>query len=129
MMFPTWMRLMFESSLLGLEAQRVIALRMMALAGGGSRAQAEAQRMITEKLFALIRGGSMLTAGKPPTSVARGLPLTKNDVSGTTSLLCRSVAKGSSRICRNGIGRSAWASKSRALERQRRERLRQSLIF
>lgn len=71
MMFPTWMRLMFESSLLGLEAQRVIALRMMALAGGGSRAQAEAQRMITEKLFALIRGGSMLTAGKPPTSVVR----------------------------------------------------------
>ena len=71
MMFATWMRLMFESSLLGLEAQRVIALRMMALAGGGSRAQAEAQRMITEKLFALIRGGSMLTAGKPPTSVVR----------------------------------------------------------
>jgi hypothetical protein len=70
-MFGMWMRFMFESTLLGLEAQRVIVLRMIAMAAGGSRAQAEAQRMITEKLVALFRSGAMLTAGKPATSVVR----------------------------------------------------------
>jgi len=70
-MFNIWMRFMFESTFLGLEAQRVIVLRMITMAAGGSRAQAEAQRMITEKLVALIRGGAMLTVGRPPTSVVR----------------------------------------------------------
>jgi len=70
-MFNIWMRFMFESTFLGLEAQRVIVLRMITMAAGGSRAQAEAQRMITEKLVALIRGGAMLTMGRPPTSVVR----------------------------------------------------------
>ena len=70
-MFSMWMRFMFQSTLLGFEAQQVIALRMIAMAAGGSRAQAEAHRMITEKLFALFRGGAMLTAGRPPTSVVR----------------------------------------------------------
>jgi hypothetical protein len=56
-MFSLWARLVFESTWLGLEAQRVILLRMIAMAAGGSRAQAEAQRMISEKLFALMRAG------------------------------------------------------------------------
>ena len=71
-MFPTWMRLMFESSLLGLEAQRVIALRMMALAGGGSRAQAEAQRMITEKGVAQRIGSLNDTAAHGSENSERG---------------------------------------------------------
>jgi hypothetical protein len=43
MMFSMWARFAFESSLLGFEAQRVMLLRMIAMAAGGSRAHAEAQ--------------------------------------------------------------------------------------
>jgi len=70
-MFGLWMRLMFESTLLGLEAQRVIMLRTLAIAAGGSHAQSEAQRMITEKLLAWVRVGAMLSAGKSPGLVVR----------------------------------------------------------
>jgi hypothetical protein len=38
---------------LGIEAQTVVALRMMRLAVGGAHAQDEAQRMVTEKIDAL----------------------------------------------------------------------------
>jgi hypothetical protein len=70
-MFATWMRLILDSTFLGLEAQRVIMLRMFAMAAGGSRAQAEAQRMITEKLLAWVRASVMLSAGRSPGSVVR----------------------------------------------------------
>jgi hypothetical protein len=45
-----WVRLAFDSFSLGAEAQGVIALRMMKLAGGGAAAAAETQLMISEKL-------------------------------------------------------------------------------
>ena len=70
-MFGMWMRFMFESTLLGLEAQRVIMRRMIAMSADGSRAQAKTQRMTTEKLLALMRVGAMLTVGRPSTSVVR----------------------------------------------------------
>jgi hypothetical protein len=44
-----WMSLTLDAAQLGLEAQNVIALRLMHLAGGGPSAQAEAKRMVTEK--------------------------------------------------------------------------------
>lgn len=37
---------------LGLEAQQVIALRMLRLAAGGARGQGEARRMVAEKIAA-----------------------------------------------------------------------------
>jgi hypothetical protein len=40
-------------ALLGLEAQRVMAFRLMRLAAGGALAESEASRMITEKVEAL----------------------------------------------------------------------------
>jgi hypothetical protein len=47
-----WFGLVFDSFALGAEAQGVIALRMMKLAGGGVAAAAESQLMIAEKLTA-----------------------------------------------------------------------------
>jgi hypothetical protein len=70
-MISIWARLAFESALLGIEAQRVIFLRMLAMAAGGSRAHTEAQRMISEKWFALIKSGSMLSMGRSPISLIR----------------------------------------------------------
>jgi hypothetical protein len=60
-MFKFW----YGAAMLSLEAQQVIALRMMKFATGGAGAQAEAERMVTEKISAsmaaavtLLRGGS-----------------------------------------------------------------------
>jgi hypothetical protein len=60
-MFKFW----YQATMLSLEAQRVIALRMMKIAGGGPGAQAEASRMMTEKIAesmavaaTLLRGGT-----------------------------------------------------------------------
>jgi hypothetical protein len=47
-----WLALSSQAMMLGLEAQRVIALRMLRIAGGGAHGQAEAERMMTEKLAA-----------------------------------------------------------------------------
>ncbi len=70
-MIGTWIRFVTQSSLLALETQRVLALRMVTLATGGSRAHAEFQRMISEKIIASMRVGAMLTTGKTPTSIIR----------------------------------------------------------
>ena len=48
-----WFALSSEAALLGLEAQHVIALRLMRLAAGGVLAESEAGRMIAEKVEAV----------------------------------------------------------------------------
>ena len=60
-MFKFW----YDTTMLSLEAQRVVGLRMIKLAGGGKRARAEASRMVSEKFAAsmaaaatLVRSGS-----------------------------------------------------------------------
>jgi hypothetical protein len=45
-----WLALTFKTMQLGLEAQNVIALRMMRFAAGGASGQSEARRMVTEKI-------------------------------------------------------------------------------
>lgn len=49
-----WFALSSQAARLGLEAQTVIALRLMRLAAGGARAQSEKVRMSTEKIQALV---------------------------------------------------------------------------
>ena len=62
-MFGIWLAVA-EGTLLGFEAQRVIALRAMKIAAGGSSARSEVSRMVTEKVAGaeavaiLTRGGS-----------------------------------------------------------------------
>ena len=52
-MFQNWLRLTRDAVLLGLETQRVMALRLMKLSRGGRAAEAEAMRMVTEKTDAV----------------------------------------------------------------------------
>jgi hypothetical protein len=49
-MFNPWRSLTFRAIQLGLEAQNVIALRMMRLAAGGATARAEARRRLPTRL-------------------------------------------------------------------------------
>jgi hypothetical protein len=48
-MLNPWVSFGMKAWQIGLEAQSVIALRMMRLATGGARAEAEASRMVTGK--------------------------------------------------------------------------------
>jgi hypothetical protein len=52
-LFNPWLALNFKIMQLGFEAQSVVALRMMRIAGGGVRGQTEARRMVAEKIAAV----------------------------------------------------------------------------
>ena len=54
-MLNPWFGLTFQATQLTWEAQGVMVLRLMKLAGGGSAAQSEAGIMITEKVAALSK--------------------------------------------------------------------------
>jgi hypothetical protein len=58
-----WLALASQAALLGFEAQRVVALRMMRLATGGGHGQAEARRMVTEKFAAAAEAQAAAVAG------------------------------------------------------------------
>ncbi len=51
-----------EAAWLALEAQHVIALRLLTLARGGPKAAHEAERMLTEKVAASYEAGNLLAA-------------------------------------------------------------------
>lgn len=51
--FNPWLDLSIKALEFGLDAQRVIALRMVRLAAGGAVGQAELNRMVIEKIAAL----------------------------------------------------------------------------
>ncbi len=60
---------MLQGAWLAMEAQQVIALRLMALARGGPAAKREAHRMVAEKLDATAAAAGMMAA-----ALARGAP-------------------------------------------------------
>jgi hypothetical protein len=53
----------YDATMLSLESQRVVGLRLMKLAGGGKNAQAEASRMVTEKFAASMAAAVTLMCG------------------------------------------------------------------
>jgi hypothetical protein len=55
--------------MLGIEAQRVINLRLAAIARGGPIAKAETQLMVTEKMVAVLQAAGMLARGASTRSV------------------------------------------------------------
>lgn len=62
----------FAVALLAIEAQRVVELRLMRLAWGGSEGCAEAQQMVSEKVSAFIEAsGTLMTGGSCNAVVAR----------------------------------------------------------
>lgn len=58
-MFKFW----YDATMLSVESQHVIGLRLMKLAGGGKNAQAEASRMVMEKFSASIAAATTLMCG------------------------------------------------------------------
>ena len=70
-MFGLWFALTADGARLGFEAQHVIGLRLLRMAGGGAAAQAEASRMVTEKTAAFAEGAMTLAMGGCPRKVLR----------------------------------------------------------
>jgi hypothetical protein len=60
-----------HTALLGLEAQRVVGLRLMRIGAGGAAAQAEIQRMLVEKAAAMFEAMDILATGGSPEKVVR----------------------------------------------------------
>ena len=65
-MLNPWLALSFKAFQLGIEAQSVVALRMMRLASGGVGTQAEMGRMVVEKLQLLRKLNLLLPRLQPP---------------------------------------------------------------
>jgi hypothetical protein len=72
--FNPWLALTFRTMQLAAEAQNVVALRMLRLAGGGARAQTEANRMAAEKAAAIaeaqVAAAAAVMAGRKSHAVA-----------------------------------------------------------
>ena len=70
---PSWIGLSSSAWQAGLEAQQVIGLRVVRLAGGGKPAAAEATRMTSEKIQALWEADAAAAAAML-TGKAAGVP-------------------------------------------------------
>jgi hypothetical protein len=60
-MLNPWFALSFQAARLGWEAQSVMALRLIRLAGGGASGRSEARLMVTEKMTALAEAQTAAT--------------------------------------------------------------------
>jgi hypothetical protein len=70
-MFGNWMRLGWDWTMLAIESQQVIALRMAKLSLGGAVASKEATRMISEKVIALHQVAAHTANGGSAHSVVK----------------------------------------------------------
>jgi hypothetical protein len=70
-MFGTWMKLALNTSMLALEAQQVIGLRLMKLTLGGPVATREANRMVAEKVIAFGEAAANVATGSTTRSVVK----------------------------------------------------------
>ncbi len=89
-----WIDLTFKTMAMGMEAQSVIALRLMRLAAGGARGQSEARRMVAEKMTALVEAqtaatASLMTGGKHHVAAGKALNAVRKRVRANKRRLSR----------------------------------------
>jgi hypothetical protein len=85
-MFNPWLELSLKAVHMGMEAQSVIALRILRLATGGARMEAEASRMVTDKVAAAeakaVAAVSALNGRSPRVVVSQAPRVVKKRVRG-----------------------------------------------
>jgi hypothetical protein len=69
--FNNWLKFAVDVNLATLEAQQVIAMRVMKLSRGGANGAKEARRMVSEKIFAAGEAGFKLASGGSGHSVVK----------------------------------------------------------
>jgi hypothetical protein len=70
-MFGSWMKLGWDWTMLAIESQQVVALRMAKLSLGGAAAVTEASRMVSEKFIALCQVAAHTAIGGSGLSVVK----------------------------------------------------------
>jgi hypothetical protein len=85
---------LFEAAQLGFEAQCVVALRLMRLAGGGRIAAREASRMVAEKAAAMVE--AQLAAAR----AVAGLGRSRNAAQAAFGTYKRAVRRNRRRLSR-----------------------------
>jgi hypothetical protein len=70
-MFGIWMKLALDTSMLALETQQVIGLRLLKLTLGGPVVAREADRMVAEKVIAFGEAAAKVATGDTTRSVVR----------------------------------------------------------
>ena len=93
-MFNPWLELSLKALQMGMEAQSVIALRMLRLATGGARMEAEASRMVTDKVAAAaeaqaVAAVSALSGRSPHVVVSKAPRVVKKRVRANKRRLSR----------------------------------------
>ena len=71
-MFGQWMKLALDTSMLALESQQVIGLRLLKLTLGGAAASRETNRMVAEKVTAFGEAAAKVATGGTTRSVVKG---------------------------------------------------------
>ncbi|AWN43703.1 hypothetical protein U8607_11560 [Methylobacterium durans] len=71
-MFGTWWKLGIDATMLALESQQVIGMRLVKLSAGGTAAQVEAQRMVSEKIMAAGEAALLVASGGSTARVVAG---------------------------------------------------------
>lgn len=71
-MVGAWWKLGIDASILAMESQTMIGLRLAKLAAGDAAAHSEAQRMVSEKVFAAGEAAMLLATGGSPEKVIAG---------------------------------------------------------
>lgn len=71
-MFGSWWKLGMDATMLAMESQHVIGLRLAKLSLGGAAAQAEAQRMVSEKIMAANEAALLIATGGSTQRVVAG---------------------------------------------------------
>lgn len=66
-----WWKFYSDIAAANMEAQRVVALRLMKMAGGVLAAQKEAQKMVSEKVTASLDATKTLALGGSPQTVLK----------------------------------------------------------
>ncbi|MDE2579345.1 MAG: hypothetical protein KGL46_11105 [Hyphomicrobiales bacterium] len=89
-MFNAWARLSVESTMLAIEAQQVIALRLVYLSLGGPSAVRESQRMAVEKAVAALEHGVRVANGA---STGDMVQIYRHKVRANRSRLAKSLAR------------------------------------
>jgi hypothetical protein len=83
-MFP-WADMAMQSTMLAIEAQQVIAMRLTKMAMGGPDVQREAELMVSEKLETMAAGGQMMLmaalGGQPDMGAGKVMKLYRRKVS------------------------------------------------
>jgi hypothetical protein len=70
-MFGKWLKLAIETSMLALESQQVIGLRLLKLSFGGAAVSREANRMVDEKVKAFGEAAANVVTGGTTRSVVK----------------------------------------------------------